>query len=151
VTNATATQINAAAKDTIPNVASIFWPFRVMVGCGLFLLLLFITAFILCAKRTAWNKPWFLRIALYSIPLPWLAIETGWFVMEHGRQPWVVQNILPTFLGASSISVHNVIFSLSGFIIFYTALFIVEIYLMFKYARIGPSALHTGRYYFEKM
>lgn len=149
VTNATTAQISAAAKDTIPNVASIFWPFRIMIACGFFLLLLFIVAFILCARRTVWDKPWFLRIAFYSIPIPWLAIEMGWFLMEHGRQPWVVQNILPTFLGASSISVYNVVFSLTGFILFYTSLLVVELFLMFKYARLGPSSLHTGRYYFE--
>ncbi len=150
VVNATQTQIDAAARDTVPNVASIFWPFRVMVACGLFLVFLFIAAFVLCARRTVWKKRWLLRLALYSIPLPWIAGDMGWFVTEHGRQPWVVQNILPTFLGTSSLSVHKVLFSLAGFIIFYTSLLVVELFLMFKYARLGPSSLHTGRYYFEK-
>lgn len=151
VTNATPAQIKAAAMGTVPDVASIFWPFRVMVAIGLWLLFLFGAAFYYCARRTIWEKRWLLRFALYSIPLPWIAAICGWFVTEHGRQPWLVQGILPTSLGVSSIHPSDVIFSLAGFAILYTGLFIVEMYLMFKYSRLGPSALHTGRYHFEKM
>ncbi|MBX9705490.1 MAG: cytochrome ubiquinol oxidase subunit I, partial [Gammaproteobacteria bacterium] len=82
--------------------------------------------------------------------VPWIAAEFGWAVAEVGRQPWVVNGILPTFMGSSSVSVSQVHFSLWGFFVFYTTLFIVEIYLMFKYARLGPSSLHTGQYHFEK-
>jgi cytochrome d ubiquinol oxidase subunit I len=88
-------------------------------------------------------------LALFSIPLPWVAIETGWFVAEYGRQPWTIAGVLPTHLSASTRTVNDLYFSLSGFVIFYTLLLIVELYLMFKYARLGPSALHTGKYHFE--
>ena len=57
--------------------------------------------------------------------------------------------MLPTFLSASSIDAGEVYMSLAAFVLFYTALLLVELYLMFKYARLGPSALHTGRYHFE--
>jgi cytochrome d ubiquinol oxidase subunit I len=73
----------------------------------------------------------------------------GWTVAEVGRQPWVVNGILPTFMGTSSVSTSQLHLSLAGFIIFYTGLFFVEMFLMFKYARLGPSSLHTGKYHFE--
>ena len=73
----------------------------------------------------------------------------GWIVAEYGRQPWTVSGVLPTFLSASAVSVKDVVFSLLGLGIFYTLLLIVELFLMFKYARLGPSSLGTGRYYHE--
>lgn len=149
IVDATPAQISKAATNSIPNVATIFWSFRIMVGLGFWMLLVFIIANIFWLSGHAWKKKWFLRFALYSMPIPWIASEFGWVVAEVGRQPWVVNGILPTFLGASSLSTSQVHFSLAGFFLFYTSLFIVEMYLMFKYARLGPSALHTGKYHFE--
>jgi cytochrome d ubiquinol oxidase subunit I len=126
-----------------------FWVFRIMVGLGFFLLLLFATSFYYCAKRTAGKKNWLMKTALYAIPLPWLAAESGWFVAEYGRQPWAIGEILPTSLATSTLSTGDLIFSLSGFIGFYTLLLVAEMYLMFKYARLGPSSLHSGKYHFE--
>ena len=147
---ATAQQIDRAAADTVPGIAPMFWSFRVMVGLGFFFLFLFGAAFYLSASRHSWDRrPWLLKLALYSIPLPWLAAEFGWFVAEFGRQPWTISGILPTFLSTSSLSSGDLYFSLAGFIGFYTLLLIVELYLMFKYARLGPSSLSTGRYHFE--
>lgn len=151
VTDATPTQINQAANRDIPNVFSLFWCFRIMVFCGLFMLLLFLTGVFFGLKRSLWNKRWLLRIYLYSLPLPWIATTSGWFIAEHGRQPWLVDHILPTSLGASSISSGDVITSLAVFMGFYITLLIVDVFLMFKYSRLGPSSLHTGRYYFEKL
>ena len=127
-----------------------FWSFRVMVGLGFLFLFIFATAFFLCATRHATDRPWFLKLALYSIPLPWIAAELGWFVAEYGRQPWTISGILPTFLSTSSLSTGDLYFSLAGFIGFYSLLLAVEMYLMFKYARLGPSSLGTGRYHFER-
>jgi len=147
---ATPQQIDRAAADTVPAIAPMFWSFRVMVGLGFFFLFLFGAAFYLSASHHSWDRhPWLLKLALYSIPLPWLAAEFGWFVAEFGRQPWTISGILPTFLSTSSLSSGDLYFSLAGFIGFYTLLLIVELYLMFKYARLGPSSLSTGRYYLE--
>jgi cytochrome d ubiquinol oxidase subunit I len=147
---ATPQQIERAAADTVPAIAPIFWSFRVMVGLGFFLLFIFAAAFYFCASRHARARPWLLKLALYSIPLPWLAAEFGWFVAEYGRQPWTISGILPTFLSTSSLSSGDLYFSLAGFVGFYTLLLVVELYLMFKYARLGPSSLGTGRYHFER-
>ena len=149
VTDATDKQIKQAALNSIPKVAPMFWVFRIMVGFGFLMLLLFALSFYYCAKRVADQKRWLLKLALYSIPLPWLAAEAGWFVAEYGRQPWAIGEILPTFLATSTLTTGDLIFSLSGFIGFYTLLLIAEMYLMFKYARLGPSSLHTGRYDLE--
>ncbi len=150
VVDASEEQIKAAALNSVPKSAPLFWTFRIMVGAGLIMLFIFIAAFYYNAKRNVEKQRWLLKLALYSIPLPWVAIECGWFVAEYGRQPWAIGEILPTFLGTSSISSNQVLGSLSGFVLLYTALFMIELYLMFKYAKLGPSSLGTGRYYFEK-
>lgn len=149
VTDATEAQIQQAAKDTIPNVFVLFWSFRVMVGLGVLMLLIFGATFYFTAMRTIQDQRWLLRLALYAIPAPWIAAEMGWVVAEMGRQPWTISGILPTHLSTSSLSVGDLYFSIAGFIGFYTFLLVIELYLMFKYARRGPSSLHTGRYHFE--
>ena len=80
-------------------------------------------------------------MALWSLPLPWIAAELGWIVAEYGRQPWIIDGVLPTSLGVSNEPVGNVWFSLVGFVLFYSTLAVVEVYLMVKYARLGPSAV----------
>ncbi len=147
---ATEEQIQMAVKDSIPEVAPLFWAFRVMVGGGFWMLLLFVLGFYYNAARKILDKRWLLRAFLFSIPIPWIAAETGWFVAEFGRQPWAIGEVLPTSVAASSLSASDLMFSLSAFIIFYTALFVIEMFLMVKFARLGPSSLHTGRYYHEK-
>jgi len=149
VVDATPEQIRAAVDDTIPSVAPIFWSFRIMVGLGIWFLFVFAAAFVVLARRRLAHNRWIMKLALWSIPLPWVAIELGWIVAEYGRQPWTISEILPTQLSASSVALGNVWFSLAGFVVFYTALLAVEMYLMFKYARLGPASLHTGRYHGE--
>lgn len=139
VTDATTEQIEKAAWDTVPQIAPLFWAFRIMVACGVFFIFLFIMAFMM-SVRNHWEKTWILRMALFSLPLPWIAIELGWFVAEYGRQPWVIQGILPTFLGTSSLSTTQLYTSLSGFVLLYTLLACVEFYLMVKYIRLGPTS-----------
>lgn len=150
VINATEEQIKMAARDTIPPVAPIFWSFRVMVASGFTMLIIFSLAFYHCAKRQEYKKRWLLWSALLALPLPWIAAEAGWIVAEVGRQPWTISGILPTHLSVSSLSFDTVFNSLTAIIIFYSLLFIIEMYLMIRFARLGPSSLHTGRYHFEK-
>ena len=138
VVDATPAQIQQAAWDTVPDVTSLFWSFRIMVGCGFFFLGLFAFAFYLSCRRQL-EKPWFLWVAVCALPFPWLASEMGWWVAEHGRQPWAIDGILPTFLGTSSLATTDVWISLIGFVIFYTLLAIVEVYLMVKYIKLGPE------------
>lgn len=150
VVDATDEQIQQAARDTIPSVAPLFWAFRIMVASGFWMLLVFALAFYFTAKRTAFNKRWLLKAALFSIPAPWIANEMGWFVAEYGRQPWAIGEILPTFVAPSVLTKADLLGSLAAFIGLYTLLAIVEIYLMVRFSRMGPSSLHTGRYHHEQ-
>ncbi|MGI9213533.1 MAG: cytochrome ubiquinol oxidase subunit I [Methylococcaceae bacterium] len=149
VAHASEEMITMAANDTIPRVAPLFWTFRVMVAAGFTLLFIFVMAFYYCATRVADQKKWLLKLALWCIPLPWIAAETGWFVAEYGRQPWTISGVLPTQLSVSNLTSGQLWFSMAGFLFFYTALLIIELYLMIKYIRKGPSSLHTGKYHFE--
>ncbi len=150
VIDASDAQIEAAALDSIPGVASIFWTFRLMVLSGVLMLGLFICAFWASIRRNETRKPWLLKWALFSLPLPWVATQTGWYVAEHGRQPWSIGEVLPTHLSASSLSTGDVWGSLLALAAFYTVLLVIEMYLMIKFTRQGPSSLHTGRYHFER-
>ena len=150
VVDATDEQIAAAARGTVPDVTLMFWSFRIMVAAGFLMLFMFVVGFYLMARRRLERHSWLLRMFLYGIPLPWIGVETGWFVAEYGRQPWAIGEVLPTFLATSTLTATDLIISLTGFITFYTGLAIIEMYLMFKFSRLGPSSLHTGRYHFEK-
>ncbi len=150
VVDATEEQIKLAARDTIPQVAPMFWTFRVMVGAGFTMLLLFVLAFVFTAKRKVVQTRWLQWFALLSLPLPWIASEMGWFVAEFGRQPWAIGEILPTYVATSHLTETDLWMSLAGFIGLYTLFLVIEIYLMVKYIRKGPSALQTGRYHFEQ-
>jgi cytochrome d ubiquinol oxidase subunit I len=150
VANATDQQIAEAAKLSIPQVAPLFWSFRIMVAAGFTMLFILGATFYYNARRVIEQKRWLLRLALYTIPLPWIACETGWFVAEFGRQPWAIGEVLPTFLATSTLNTGDLIFSLVGFVGFYTFLLVIEVWLMFHFARKGPSTLGTGRYHLEK-
>ncbi|HYN79026.1 MAG TPA: cytochrome ubiquinol oxidase subunit I, partial [Lamprocystis sp. (in: g-proteobacteria)] len=116
---------------------------------GVWMLLLIGLGFWFNARRVIQSKRWLLWLFVLSIPVPWLAAETGWFVAEFGRQPWAIGEVLPTSIAASSLTATDLIISLAGFATFYTMLLIIEMYLMFKFGRIGPSSLHTGKYHHE--
>ncbi|HTY50627.1 MAG TPA: cytochrome ubiquinol oxidase subunit I [Steroidobacteraceae bacterium] len=135
---ATAAQVDQAAWSTVPNVPVLFWCFRAMVACGFYFIALFAVAFWKSARHRLEDSRTFLRCALYSLPLPWVAAELGWVVAEYGRQPWAIDGVLPTFLGVSPVPLHEVVLSLAGFLVFYTALAAVDVYLMVRTVRAGP-------------
>ncbi|GKW23539.1 cytochrome ubiquinol oxidase subunit I [Pectobacterium polonicum] len=150
VSDASETQIKQAVKDSIPRVAPLYFSFRIMVGCGILMLLIIGLSFWTVLRGKIGQKRWLHRIALYGIPLPWIAIEAGWFVAEYGRQPWAIGEILPTAVATSSLTAGDILFSMGLICGLYTLFLIAEMYLMFKFARLGPSSLKTGRYHFEQ-
>ncbi|WP_340618542.1 cytochrome ubiquinol oxidase subunit I [Xenorhabdus entomophaga] len=150
VTDATEEQIQAAAKDSIPRVAPLYFAFRIMVAAGFIMLLVIGLSFLSVIRNRIGQYKWLLRAALFSIPLPWIAVEAGWFVAEYGRQPWAIGEVLPTAVAASTRSVGDLIFSMVLICGLYTLFLIAEMFLMFKFARLGPSSLKTGRYHFEQ-
>ncbi len=134
-------QILLAARDTIPNVPVMFWLFRIMAGLGFFFIGFFALAFY-CASACKFSKPWFLKIAVAIIPLPWIAIEFGWMLAEIGRQPWAVEGVLPTFLAASSLSISQIWTTIIGFTLLYGTLAVIEVRLMIATIRKGPVEHH---------
>ncbi|HMA32642.1 MAG TPA: cytochrome ubiquinol oxidase subunit I, partial [Casimicrobiaceae bacterium] len=136
--------IEQAARDTIPQVAPIFWSFRIMVGLGLLMLGYFILAVIYTMRNQVEHKRRFLRLALWSIPVPFIACEMGWLVAEIGRQPWTVYQVLPTWMSASTHSVAYMVFSLAGFIVLYSIFIAIEMYLMVRAIREGPDDHGAG-------
>jgi len=134
-------QIRAAAIDTVPNVPVLFWLFRVMAGLGFAFIAYFALAF-WSASTNAFSNRWFLRLAVVMIPLPWLAIEAGWMLAEIGRQPWAVDGVLPTFLGASSLTIGQIWATIIGFTALYGVLAVIEVRLMIGTIRNGPIEHH---------
>ena len=135
---ATPTQISKAAWDTVPDVPVLFWAFRVMAGIGFLQIAVFAVAFVLVSLRR--EPKWLLRTAVLIMPLPWIACESGWVLAELGRQPWAVEGVLPTFLGASSLTVVQVWTTLVGFTALYSTLLVIEVGLIVRTIRRGPYA-----------
>ena len=112
VADATEAQIQQATKDSIPRVAPLYFAFRIMVACGFLLLAIIALSFWSVIRNRIGEKKWLLRAALYGIPLPWIAVEAGWFVAEYGRQPWAIGEVLPTAVANSSLTAGDLIFSM---------------------------------------
>lgn len=150
INQATDADIKDAARHSYPAVGPTFWSFRIMMLAGGLMLLIFIIAFAQSTRRTIGSKPWLSRAFLWSMPLPWIAIECGWFLAEYGRQPWAVYDLLPVGISNSALSTGDLWFSIGLLCTMYSVFLVAEMYLMFKYARLGPSVLKTGRYHFEQ-
>jgi cytochrome d ubiquinol oxidase subunit I len=143
--NATEAQIDQAAFDTVPRVAPLFWLFRAMAGLGFYFIAFFALAFWYASKHTLHEKRWFLKLAFWTLLLPWVAIEAGWIVAEYGRQPWIIDGVLPTFFAASGLKLHQILISLGVFVGLYTTLAVIEIYLLRKTILKGPTEVSGGR------
>ena len=135
---ATPAQISKAAWDTVPDVPVMFWAFRFMAGIGFLQIAVFAAAFVLVSLRK--EPKWLLRTAVLIMPLPWIACEAGWVLAELGRQPWAVEGVLPTFLGASSLSAAQVWTTIAGFTALYSTLLVIEVGLIVRTIRRGPYA-----------
>ncbi|MBW2635798.1 MAG: cytochrome ubiquinol oxidase subunit I [Deltaproteobacteria bacterium] len=124
-------------KDERPPVLITLFAFRTMVALGTLFPLLTIIGLVLRKKLI--ENPWYLWIMVFSIPLPYLAIEMGWVLAEVGRQPWIVYGLMKTSDAASPVASVQVLTSLIGFILVYGLLGMVGFYLMFKNAVKGPK------------
>ena len=141
ILDATPQEISQAAMDTVPTVLPLFWTFRIMAGLGFYLIAFFAVAFYYSCRHNFEHKRGFLKVALWTLPAPWIAIECGWFVAEYGRQPWAVDGVLPTFYAASGLALHQILLTLCGFVALYTVLMVIEIKLMLKAIRKGPDEM----------
>lgn len=129
--------------DERPNVNVVFYSFRAMVALGIFFILMSWYGFYLYRKDKLLDSRKYLKTVLYSILLPYAAINLGWAVAEVGRQPWAVYGLMKTADAVSPISMSQIMFSLAGLVIFYTILIIADVYLIIKFARKGPESIGT--------
>ncbi|TIP04697.1 MAG: cytochrome bd-I ubiquinol oxidase subunit CydA [Mesorhizobium sp.] len=131
-------QIKDAAWSTVPYVPLLFFGFRLMVACGFVLAALFALS-LWHTSRESEAPRWLFRVALLAMPLPWIAVEVGWFVAEFGRQPWIIDGVLPTFLATSELGVSDLLLTIAGFTLVYGVLAVIEVRLMLAAIRKGPE------------
>ncbi|CAN5273994.1 cytochrome ubiquinol oxidase subunit I [soil metagenome] len=137
---ATPAQISEAAWSTVPSVPSLFFAFRFMVLFGFALLAVF-SCSLFYTMREAPVPRWLFTLALWSMPLPWLAAELGWFVAEFGRQPWIIDGVLPTFLATSELGIPDLLLTIAGFTAVYGVLAVIEVRLMLMAIKKGPDVV----------
>lgn len=138
--NPTEDEIKTAARHSVPSVTLNYFAFRVMLGIVTLLGLLCAAAgFFLIYKGDLQARTKFLKVLVFAIPLPFVACEAGWILAEFGRQPWAIQDVLPTYLATSSLSPVDVGISLLCFIGIYTVLLIIEMKMMIKAIKQGPE------------
>ncbi len=136
----TEAEIKTAAHNSVPPVFISFVSFRAMMTMvGLIGLLTLGAAFFLWYKRDLVEREKFLKILICIIPLPFIACEFGWILAEVGRQPWAIQDILPTALATSSLSAVDVGLSLLCFLGIYSLFLLIELTLMYKAVQKGPA------------
>jgi len=118
--------------QVVPYIPVCFYAFRVMVGGGCLFVLLFLIVL--------WKpKTWAYWLALLCIPIAYIVSEAGWLVAEFGRQPWTIQDMLPTWVGVSHIGSSAVMTTFFLFLILFTTLLAVEINIMCKTIKKGPN------------
>jgi cytochrome d ubiquinol oxidase subunit I len=136
--HASGAMMAAAARDTIPDVPLLFWTFRGMALLGIYAIVLFGCAFWLASNRKVDKQRWFLHMAVWSLPVPWIAGALGWIVSEAGRGPWVIDGVLPvTELHANRPELIIGTIACAGI----TILFVAGAILLTRLARIGPEGL----------
>ena len=124
-------------KDERPPVLVTSYAFRAMVGLGVIFILLTVIGW--TRRKNLTENRLYLKIMMFAIPLPYLAIQLGWIVAEIGRQPWIVYGVLRTAKAASPVAVSQVAVSLTAFLLVYGVLGAAGFYLMFQKARKGPD------------
>ncbi len=125
--------------DAIPPIKLSFYPFRIMVMLGFLFVLLFVVSLWLVLRNRMENKKWFYLAAIACIPLAYLATQMGWIVAEVGRQPWIIQDVMPTSVAVSKLSAGSVKLTFVLFAVTFTLLLIAEIKIMLKQIKKGPK------------
>ncbi len=126
-------------EELIPPVPLVYWSFRVMVGLGCGLLLIMVLALWFEKKGKLADMRWFHKIALFSIPFVYIAGQAGWIVAEVGRQPWVIDGLLPVKAAVSSVSTTAVQTTFFLFVVIFTLFLVAEIRIMTNAIKQGPK------------
>ena len=152
-------------SELVPPIPINFWAFRVMVGLGCLLILFFGLVWVLSFKvpflsvfsrrllatlglmpetqsdvHGATKMPcWLYIAAIVMVPLAYIASESGWLVAEFGRQPWTIQDMLPTWAAVSDLHSGSVMLTFFLFLILFTTMLAVEINIMLRQIKKGPE------------
>ncbi|MNR83166.1 Cytochrome bd ubiquinol oxidase subunit 1 [compost metagenome] len=142
--NGTVKGLKDFAPEDRPNSTIVFWSFRIMVGLGMLMLFLAVTALWLRKKGSLYESKWFHRFAILMGPSGFIALLAGWFTTEVGRQPWIIYGVMRTKDALSPVSAEQVGLTLIIFVIVYFIVFGVGIYYMLKLMHKGPEFLHNA-------
>lgn len=129
-------------EQIVPPIALSFYSFHIMVSLGMWFIALFALTLFFTLKREIVRYPLLLKSALWSIPLGYIAAEAGWIVAEVGRQPWAIQDLMPTHIAATHLGSGNVALSFTLFAILFTVLLIAEIKIMLRQIAKGFEGGH---------
>lgn len=127
------------AEQTVPFIPINFWTFRIMVGLGCLFILVFAVILFFLYKKDIAQPRWLQQIGLSLIPLGYIASVSGWLVAEFGRQPWTIQDMLPTWAAVSDVTSNGVALTFFLFLFLFTAMLAVEISIMCKQIKKGPT------------
>ena len=126
-------------EQLVPNIPLLFYSFRVMVGAGCLFILMLVLVWWYNRRDKLAEKRWLLRLAILCIPLAYLASQAGWVVAEVGRQPWVIQDLMPVGVGVSKLPGESVATTFFIFLALFTALLIAELSILFRQIKAGPG------------
>lgn len=128
----------------VPPVTSLFWSFRIMLVAGMWLVLIALLGLYFYKTKRLEQKAWFLKVLLWTIPVPYIANLTGWYMAEVGRQPWIVYGLQTAEAGLStSVSAFSILITFVGFTLIYGVLAVAEVYLLLKFIKKGPEEVST--------
>ena len=125
-------------EQVIPNIPLTFWAFRLMAGLGAFFILFFAVLTFIVYRRDVTRHRWLLMVGLCTLPLGYIATESGWVLAEMGRQPWTIQDMLPTWAAVSDVPSASIATTFFLFLALFTTLLVVEISILTKQIKKGP-------------
>ncbi|MEO1959111.1 MAG: cytochrome ubiquinol oxidase subunit I, partial [Nautiliaceae bacterium] len=125
-----------------PPVPPVFYAFHIMVGLGFWFILLFLMSWVAIVKGTFEQNKLLQKLAVVSVPLPWIATSFGWMTAEIGRQPWTVFGVLPTAESVTPIALTNVQATFFLFLTAFVILGIAELKILFTVVKSGPKGVH---------
>ena len=127
------------ADQLVPFIPVNFWAFRIMVGLGALFILVFAVLLFVVYRKDITRPRWLHMLGIALIPLAYIASESGWLVAEFGRQPWTIQDMLPTWAAVSDLSSGGIAFTFFLFLFLFTAMLAVEVSIMCKQIKKGPE------------
>ena len=119
-------------ESVVPNVPLTFYSFHIMVGLAFWFGFLFLLIFHFIYRKNLETKRWLLWLCVITLPFAWVATECGWIVTEMGRQPWVIQDYLPTIAAVSQLDAATVKVTFFLFVIIFTALLVADVTIISK-------------------